>query len=550
MEYILVLLIVALLNGAIAYIDGLMEGIIPLTLYAEQYMSTLAGVDLFQSLFDIVFGFGVSLIVLKFLKKGFETYVLWSDGDADEEPIAILTNFFKAMAVAICFPTMYDWLATIVEEMSNKMLEAIGLATAYDWAGWVSGISSMGLVTAIFGLVFVIVYFILYEWYAADITKVAPADLPRADLWAGGFPCQDISVAGRQRGLDGARSGLFFTLAQLVKGQSPENRPTWIVLENVKNLLSIHGGWDFATVLDTLASLGYHIEYGLLNTKDFGPPQNRERVYLVACRHPGAGGGPKVFPVPAGRGKALVQLIGGMQGQRVYDPSGISVTMAAQSGGWGGKTGLYFVDLCNGNPKLTSHARCIKTKYNSGITNRGGDNSGVFYGCRAVVTPEREEKKQNGRRIKECGEPAFTLTTQDRHGVFLQDCEKCPYGMHIREATKQGYAVARCGDSVNLAFPDSRTRRGRVGKDCTGTLETSCNQGTPFAGCGLIRRLTPRECWRLQGFTDEMFDRARAVNSDNQLYRQAGNSVTIQVVYAVGRQILAAQEALEQGESK
>ena len=84
MEYILVLLIVALLNGAIAYIDGLMEGIIPLTLYAEQYMSTLAGVDLFQSLFDIVFGFGVSLIVLKFLKKGFETYVLWSDGDADE----------------------------------------------------------------------------------------------------------------------------------------------------------------------------------------------------------------------------------------------------------------------------------------------------------------------------------------------------------------------------------------------------------------------------------------------------------------------------------
>ena len=74
---------------------------------------------------------------------------------------------------------------------------------------------------------------------------------------------QDISVAGRQRGLDGARSGLFFTLAQLVKGQSPENLPTWIVLENVKNLLSIHGGWDFATVLDTLASLGYHVEYGL-----------------------------------------------------------------------------------------------------------------------------------------------------------------------------------------------------------------------------------------------------------------------------------------------
>lgn len=71
------------------------------------------------------------------------------------------------------------------------------------------------------------------EWYAADITKVTPAELPRADLWAAGFPCQDISVSGRQRGINGARSGLFFTLAELVKGQSPENRPTWIVLENV-----------------------------------------------------------------------------------------------------------------------------------------------------------------------------------------------------------------------------------------------------------------------------------------------------------------------------
>ena len=97
------------------------------------------------------------------------------------------------------------------------------------------------------------------EWYAADITKVTPADLPGADLWAAGFPCQDISVSGLQRGINGARSGLFFTLAQLVKGQSPENRPTWIVLENVKNLLSIHGGWDFATVLHSLAEIGYHI---------------------------------------------------------------------------------------------------------------------------------------------------------------------------------------------------------------------------------------------------------------------------------------------------
>lgn len=162
MEYILVLLIVALLNGAITYIDTLIGNIIPLTLYAEKYMTTLSGINITETLFDILFGFGVSVIVLKFLKKGFETYVLWTDGDADEEPLSLLTNFFKAMAVAICFPTIYGWLGQIVEELSEQLLSAIGVASAYNWSAWVSGISSMGLVTAIFGLVFIVCYFILY----------------------------------------------------------------------------------------------------------------------------------------------------------------------------------------------------------------------------------------------------------------------------------------------------------------------------------------------------------------------------------------------------
>jgi hypothetical protein len=162
MEYILVLLIVALLNGAIAYIDSLLTDIVPLTLYAEKYMTTLSGTNITEELFNILFGFGVSLIVLKFLKKGFETYVTWTDGDADEEPLSLRTNFFKAMAVAICFPTIYGWLGQIVEEMTNQLLAAIGASTSYNWAAWVSGISSAGLVTAIFGLVFIICYFILY----------------------------------------------------------------------------------------------------------------------------------------------------------------------------------------------------------------------------------------------------------------------------------------------------------------------------------------------------------------------------------------------------
>ena len=162
MELILTLLIVAVLNGTIVFVDGLLVGLIPLTLFAESYMTTLSGVSIVGLLFDVLFNFGVSLIILKFLKKGFETYVLWTDGDADEEPISLLTNFFKAMAVAICFPTIYGWLAQVIEQLTDELLTAIGITTAYDWNGWVNAISSAGMVTALFGLVFIICYFMLY----------------------------------------------------------------------------------------------------------------------------------------------------------------------------------------------------------------------------------------------------------------------------------------------------------------------------------------------------------------------------------------------------
>ena len=125
-------------------------------------MGAVVKVDLFSTLYNVMFGFGISLIVLKFLKKGFDTYVLWADGDADEEPLSLLTNFFKALAVAVSFPILYGWLARIVWDMSDKILDAVGAATAYSWATWVTGIASAGLLTAIFGLIFIIIYFMLY----------------------------------------------------------------------------------------------------------------------------------------------------------------------------------------------------------------------------------------------------------------------------------------------------------------------------------------------------------------------------------------------------
>ena len=162
MEIILVLLIVAVLNGAVTFIDSMLAALVPMTLHADQYMTAAGGGSMVDVLFEILLGFGVSLIILKFLKKGFECYVMWTDGDPDSEPIQLIIRFVQAIAVAVCFPVMYGWLADITEKLTNQLITAIGASTNYDWQAWVNGLSSAGLVTAIFGLVFVICYFILY----------------------------------------------------------------------------------------------------------------------------------------------------------------------------------------------------------------------------------------------------------------------------------------------------------------------------------------------------------------------------------------------------
>lgn len=162
MEAILVLLIVAVLNGSVAFIDEMLTSLVPMALNADEYMTATGGGSMVSVLFDILLGFGVSLIILKFLKKGFECYVMWMDGDPDTEPAYLVIRFIQAIAVAVCFPAMYDWLAEITQSLTDELMTAISADTNYDWQAWVNGISSLGLVTAIFGLIFVICYFVLY----------------------------------------------------------------------------------------------------------------------------------------------------------------------------------------------------------------------------------------------------------------------------------------------------------------------------------------------------------------------------------------------------
>lgn len=182
---------------------------------------------------------------------------------------------------------------------------------------------------------------------------------------------------------------------------------------------------------------GYTIEWKVYNSKDYGVPQNRERVYIVG--HYGDSSGQPLLPIRRANTAALRVIVGGRQGERVYDGNKISCTLIGQGGGLGAKTGLYtFVDINkNGNVQTTDTARTLLARYNKGQPNRPAKCSGVLE-------------------------------------------------------------------------PDAPIR---------------------------IRRLTPRECFKLQGFTDEQFDRAAAVNSENQLYKQAGNAVTVNVVEEIGRHI-------------
>ena len=342
------------------------------------------------------------------------------------------------------------------------------------------------------------------EWIHDDITTIDPTRLPKADLWCAGSPCQNVSIAGKRAGLYGERSGLFFTFVELIKSQKEENKPEWVLLENVKGLLSSGGGRDYLDYLSILDEAGYDLEWQVFNSKDYGVPQNRERIYTLG--HLRSRGRRKVLPISRESSSHLKQLVGGMQSYRVYDPSGIATTLVGEGGGLGAKTGLYLIDQSLTEPKLTEEARCITARYTAGATKRTAMNSGVL-----EVQP-----------------------------ILKQ-------GIKVRNGTKQGYQLANIGDSVDLSYPSSLTRRARVGKGIAHNLSCNCQMGAVVWNGRVvkIRRLTPKECFRLQGFSDDLFEKAKAVNSDAQLYKQAGNGVTVPVVYAIGCAILSSKISSE-----
>ncbi len=254
-----------------------------------------------------------------------------------------------------------------------------------------------------------------------DITKIKAEDLPEFDLIVGGFPCQSFSIAGKRGGFNDTRGTMFFEIARILRAKQPR----LLLLENVKGLLSHDEGRTFATIIATLDELGYDLQWQVLNSKNFGVPQNRERVFIVG--HLRGTSRPEVFPFSG----ADIETI---------TPNGII----------------------------------------------------------PVITPDRINKRQNGRRFKEDGDVAFTLTSQDRHGILQINNPK--------------HSNDRVYDADGIS-PTLNTMQG--------------GNRQPFVAEDMkIRRLTPTECERLQGFPDGWTQSV----SDTQRYKCLGNAVTVNVI--------------------
>ena len=365
------------------------------------------------------------------------------------------------------------------------------------------------------------------EVFYDDARKIDPNELPDLDLICGGFPCQSFSIAGKRKGFSDTRGTLFFEIARI----AAIKKPKYLLLENVPGLLSHDQGRTFAAILGTLDELGYDVVWEVLNSADFNVAQSRKRVYIIGFHREKCSG--KVLSFTDANPKTLVKRISGREGNRVYSADGLSITLTSQAGGFGGKTGLYeiiglpiksktksgyqialpgdSIDLAypnmnsrrgrvgkeiahtlttscnqgyyalgldmNPDPKITELARCITARQDSGVSNHRGEHSAVLIedAPRAILTPDRETVRQQGRRMKEPNEAMFTITAQDKHGIYHK---------------------------------------------------------------GRIRKLMPIECWRLQGFTDEQFFKAQATGlKDGHLYKMAGNAVSVPVISAIGQRL-------------
>ncbi|MGD6877867.1 DNA (cytosine-5-)-methyltransferase [Bacillus infantis] len=469
-----------------------------------------------------------------------------------------------------------------------------------------------------------------------DITKVDEKALPKnIDLITYGFPCQDISLAGKQKGMfecehchakyeveendiekfkNGekflcekcgeeiklTRSGLFFEALRIIE----ETQPRVAIAENVKNLTSKKFNAQFQIVLASLEDAGYNNYWQVLNAKDYGIPQNRERVFICSIRKDidtGTFKFPEGFPLEL----RLKDLLEDEVDEKFYISDKALKYMNNKD-----SLGNYSDRWTYCQDAESETAKCLTANLYKGVPYNILKEPQVKQLGNCCPTKTRENPNQGRIYDTEGLAPCLNRMGGGNRQPFVP----------VREATKKGYAEAFEGDSINLEHPNSKTRRGRVGKQIAQTLTTSCNQGvveprievlgnyspsghdasrivsseglaptvkenhgtvTAVAMRGRyeedgtvhqnievsdreyanaiitvqkdslvqsnlrIRKLTPKECFRLMDFDDEDFAKAEAVNSNTQLYKQAGNSIVVAVVYYTLKALIKANILIE-----
>lgn len=320
-----------------------------------------------------------------------------------------------------------------------------------------------------------------------DITRVSNESVRRigsVDVICGGFPCQAFSIAGNRRGFEDTRGTLFFEIARFASIL----RPKYLFLENVKGLLNHDGGATFETILGALDELGYNVEWQVLNSKDFGVPQNRERVFIIGHL----------------RGRSI----------RAIFPLG-------------------------GNDKTTD-CKQQKIKKVGNIRKKGKSQSGDVVSIDSLApTLCSTTTQKDPLKVAIPGGLAPTLSTMQGRGQEPKIIQKARgFNKGAQHSIVPTLSSNSWQENNLVKVVDFYNK---ITKDEVGTLTSSGGGSTVRAGSfGItdgyrIRKLTPRECWRLQGFPDWAFDKAQEVNSNSQLYKQAGNSVTVNVIEAISK---------------
>lgn len=312
-------------------------------------------------------------------------------------------------------------------------------------------------------------------------TNFEPQDISKwdkdikVDLVMHGSPCQDFSIAGKGAGGDkdsGTRSSLMYETLRIVE----KLKPKYVIWENVKNLLSKKHRHNFDAYLSAMGKLGYTNYYQILNAKDYGVPQNRERVFTVSI----LGDGNFKFPPRRPLTKRLKDLLEEEVEEKYY----------------------------LSDEQIASF----------------------------VKTTEKSKAKGNGSRFEPTNGAGYAKCIATRAGSRQTD-----NFIKIKTANIKGYDLATDGDGVDLAYPNSNTRRGRVGHGVSKTVVCADTLGVVNYKMRdyRIRKLTPKECYRLMGFDDASFDRANKVISNTQLYKTAGNSIVVPVLEAILKELLS-----------